>query len=223
MQWVQTILTPILTTNLDNQFLQPIITINLDNRPWLPTLIPILTPHHKRQIFRKSQKHHSLTLQHGSIPTAGDRAEDLELGKGEGGPREGMIAAGLRKGTIAAGPRGKGRLYIVETPFMMMCLWYLFCSVCGISATTCMRVWPSVASWSLGESLTWGWAPLGRSVSRQSPLPHPPTRTRTHSTNIEIIFIGINLEFRDMRHILNHLFREQLWSRTYPKQVKYVP
>ena len=53
---------------------------------------------------------------------AGDRAEDLELGKGEGGPREGMIAAGLRKGTIAAGPRGKGRLYFVETPFMMMCL-----------------------------------------------------------------------------------------------------
>ena len=126
---MSTILTPSLTTNLDNQFLQPIITINFDNRPWLPTLIPILTPHHKRQIFIKSQKHHSLTLQHGSIPTAGDQAENHELGKGEGGPREGMIAAGLRKGTIAAGPRGKGRSYFVETPFLMMCFWYFLLCV----------------------------------------------------------------------------------------------
>ena len=37
--------------------------------------------------------------------TAGDRAKDLEFGKGEGGPREGAEDAGPREGTIAAGPR----------------------------------------------------------------------------------------------------------------------
>ena len=34
--------------------------------------------------------------------TAGDGAEDLELGKGEGGLREGAEDTGPRKGTIAA-------------------------------------------------------------------------------------------------------------------------
>ena len=36
--------------------------------------------------------------------TAGDGAEDLEFGKGEGGPREGAKDAGPREGTIAARP-----------------------------------------------------------------------------------------------------------------------
>ena len=36
--------------------------------------------------------------------TAGDGAEDLEFGKGEGGPREGAEDAGPNEGTIAAGP-----------------------------------------------------------------------------------------------------------------------
>ena len=36
--------------------------------------------------------------------TAGDGAEDLEIGKGEGGPREGAEDAGPSEGTIAAGP-----------------------------------------------------------------------------------------------------------------------
>ena len=36
--------------------------------------------------------------------TAGDRAEDLESGKGEGGPREGAEDAGPGEGTIAAEP-----------------------------------------------------------------------------------------------------------------------
>ena len=36
--------------------------------------------------------------------TAGDGAEDLEFGKGEGGLREGAEDTGPRKGTIAAGP-----------------------------------------------------------------------------------------------------------------------
>ena len=53
---------------------------------------------------------------------AGDRAEDLELGKGEGGPREGAKDAGPREGIIAAGLRGKGKFYFVEIPFMMMLL-----------------------------------------------------------------------------------------------------
>ena len=35
---------------------------------------------------------------------AGDRAEDLESGKGEGGPREGSEDAGPGEGTIAAEP-----------------------------------------------------------------------------------------------------------------------
>ena len=35
---------------------------------------------------------------------AGDGAEDLEFGKGEGGPREGAEDAGPNEGTIAAGP-----------------------------------------------------------------------------------------------------------------------
>ena len=35
--------------------------------------------------------------------TAGDGSEDLEIGKGEGGPREGAEDAGPREGTIAAG------------------------------------------------------------------------------------------------------------------------
>ena len=39
--------------------------------------------------------------------TAGDRAKDLEFGKGEGGPREGAEDAGPREGTIAAGPRAR--------------------------------------------------------------------------------------------------------------------
>ena len=55
-------------------------------------------------------------------PIAGDRAEDLELGKGEGGPREGAKNAGPREGIIAAGLRGKGKFYFVEIPFMMMLL-----------------------------------------------------------------------------------------------------
>ena len=55
-------------------------------------------------------------------PIAGDRAEDLELGKGEGGPREGAKDAGPREGIIAAGLRGKGKFYFVEIPFMMMLL-----------------------------------------------------------------------------------------------------
>ena len=37
--------------------------------------------------------------------TAGDGAEDLEFGKGEGGPREGAEDAGPTGGTIAPGPR----------------------------------------------------------------------------------------------------------------------
>ena len=36
--------------------------------------------------------------------TAGDRTEDLESGKGEGGPREGSEDAGPGEGTIAAEP-----------------------------------------------------------------------------------------------------------------------
>ena len=37
--------------------------------------------------------------------TAGDGAEDLEFGKGEGGPWEGAEDAGQRERTIAAGQR----------------------------------------------------------------------------------------------------------------------
>ena len=37
--------------------------------------------------------------------TAGDGAEDLEFGKGEGGPRQGAEDAGPREGTIEAGPK----------------------------------------------------------------------------------------------------------------------
>ena len=54
--------------------------------------------------------------------TAGDGAEDLVFGKGEGGPREGAKDAGPREGIIAAGLRGKGKFYFVEIPFMMMLL-----------------------------------------------------------------------------------------------------
>ena len=36
--------------------------------------------------------------------TASDGAEDLEFGKGDGGPREGAEDAGPREGTIAARP-----------------------------------------------------------------------------------------------------------------------
>ena len=121
---------------------------------------------------------------------------------------KGWLQLGWGKGQLQLAREGKEDLILLK-PHFWWCAFDIFCSVCGISATTCMRVWPSVASWSLGESLTWGWAPLGRSVSRQSPLPHPPTRTRTHSTNLETIFVGINLEFRDMGHVLNHLFREK--------------
>ena len=53
---------------------------------------------------------------------AGDRAEDLELGKGERGPRKGAKDAAPREGIIAAGLRGKGKFYFVEIPFMMMLL-----------------------------------------------------------------------------------------------------
>ena len=37
--------------------------------------------------------------------TAGDGAEDLEFGKGEGGLREGAEDTGPREGTIETGPR----------------------------------------------------------------------------------------------------------------------
>ena len=37
--------------------------------------------------------------------TAGDGAEDLEFGKGEGGPRQGAEDAGPREGIFEAGPK----------------------------------------------------------------------------------------------------------------------
>ena len=37
--------------------------------------------------------------------TAGDGAEDLEFGKGEGGLREGAEDAGPREWTVAVGPK----------------------------------------------------------------------------------------------------------------------
>ena len=52
--------------------------------------------------------------------TAGDGAEDLEFGKGEGGPMEGAGDAGPREGTIAAGPISSCICLIVSSSLRLL-------------------------------------------------------------------------------------------------------
>ena len=64
--------------------------------------------------------------------TAGDGAEDLEFGKGEGGLREGAEDTGPRKGTIAARP-----MELIDNAGSWDSLMH--------SAMTCYMVWSRVS------------------------------------------------------------------------------